>query len=425
MPFEPEPYRTLGLAPDASVNEIRSAYRRLAKQYHPDTAGERALSRFLAIQAAYERLVDDDGQLRRTGIGSGASRETGRSETGRGTRASRDAWRARRAGGTGGDGGRDTGAPAGPQPGEGTGHRTRERPGEGPRERAGEGAGGRRGEGHRGDDHHRRTPRRASPGSTSYDEAAEIPLDPAWDGGAWYGPSSGTFWTINPREYADPRKHGPEYLARARRDAGPADDEDDGRTDREPRPDPSDQARRPEPDTRAPAAGAPHRTAPSPTARPSMVHRLGPLGLLAVASRPRRRWAVLLALLGWPPLGIAVGMLTQSVAACGRFAAPCAEPFGMLPLLVQPIIILGLVLLPAAAAVAAFASIASILVAGPAAAVAAVAVALEGAADPASAFDAPGFVGVVGATYVIMLVIGIARVGRARDAEDRERPPSS
>ena len=28
---------------------------------------------------------------------------------------------------------------------------------------------------------------------------------------------SGTYWTINPREYADPRKHGPEYLARARR----------------------------------------------------------------------------------------------------------------------------------------------------------------------------------------------------------------
>jgi len=44
-----------------------------------------------------------------------------------------------------------------------------------------------------------------------------MPLDPPWDGGAWYGPSSGTFWTLNPREYADPRKHGPEYEARARR----------------------------------------------------------------------------------------------------------------------------------------------------------------------------------------------------------------
>ena len=50
-----------------------------------------------------------------------------------------------------------------------------------------------------------------------YDEAAETPFEPEWDGGSWYGHSMGTYWTINPREYADPRKHGPEYLARARR----------------------------------------------------------------------------------------------------------------------------------------------------------------------------------------------------------------
>ena len=35
----------------------------------------------------------------------------------------------------------------------------------------------------------------------------------------WYGPRRGTYWTLNPREYADPRKHGPEYQARARRAA--------------------------------------------------------------------------------------------------------------------------------------------------------------------------------------------------------------
>jgi hypothetical protein len=38
--------------------------------------------------------------------------------------------------------------------------------------------------------------------------------EPTWDGADWYGPVSGTYWTVNPREYADPRKHGPEYLAR-------------------------------------------------------------------------------------------------------------------------------------------------------------------------------------------------------------------
>ena len=84
--------------------------------------------------------------------------------------------------------------------------------------------------------HARRGPRRATPGSTSYDEAAE-PLDPDWDGGAWYGPSSGTYWTINPREYADPRKHGPEYQARARRATqGPADGAVDGADRRRPEP---------------------------------------------------------------------------------------------------------------------------------------------------------------------------------------------
>ena len=52
-----DPYRTLGLDPGATSAEIKRAYRRLAKAYHPDSAGERALPRFLAIQAAYERLT--------------------------------------------------------------------------------------------------------------------------------------------------------------------------------------------------------------------------------------------------------------------------------------------------------------------------------------------------------------------------------
>ena len=53
-------------------------------------------------------------------------------------------------------------------------------------------------------------------GSTSYDEARD-PSDATWSGASWYGPSSGEYWIVNPREYADPRKHGPEYLQRARR----------------------------------------------------------------------------------------------------------------------------------------------------------------------------------------------------------------
>ena len=61
-------------------------------------------------------------------------------------------------------------------------------------------------------------------GSTSYDEARDPqdPNDPTWSGASWYGPSTGEYWIINPREYADPRKHGPEYQSRARRMAAAA-----------------------------------------------------------------------------------------------------------------------------------------------------------------------------------------------------------
>jgi len=48
-----DPWRTLGLAPGASLEDVRRAYRRLAKANHPDAAGESAIPRFLAIQAAY------------------------------------------------------------------------------------------------------------------------------------------------------------------------------------------------------------------------------------------------------------------------------------------------------------------------------------------------------------------------------------
>ena len=57
MTFQGDPHRALGIPPTASLNEIKSAYRRLVKQYHPDAAGERALPRFLAIQAAYEQIA--------------------------------------------------------------------------------------------------------------------------------------------------------------------------------------------------------------------------------------------------------------------------------------------------------------------------------------------------------------------------------
>src|SRR4051794_18675578 len=67
MAIDPDPYRTLGLARGASIDEIKRAYRRLAKIHHPDAAGEKNVPRFLAIQAAYEQLaggVDDRSSSR-------------------------------------------------------------------------------------------------------------------------------------------------------------------------------------------------------------------------------------------------------------------------------------------------------------------------------------------------------------------------
>ncbi|MBM3327230.1 MAG: molecular chaperone DnaJ, partial [Calditrichaeota bacterium] len=33
---EPDPYQVLGVPPNAAAGEIHTAFRRLAKQYHPD-----------------------------------------------------------------------------------------------------------------------------------------------------------------------------------------------------------------------------------------------------------------------------------------------------------------------------------------------------------------------------------------------------
>ncbi|MEO5884700.1 MAG: J domain-containing protein, partial [Candidatus Limnocylindrales bacterium] len=61
MAPDADPYRTLGLDRGASIDEVKRAYRRLAKVNHPDKAGETALPRFLAIQAAYDLIAGPDG----------------------------------------------------------------------------------------------------------------------------------------------------------------------------------------------------------------------------------------------------------------------------------------------------------------------------------------------------------------------------
>ena len=55
-----DPYSTLGVSKSASEDEIKSAYRKLAKQYHPDLnpGNKEAESKMKDINAAYETLGD-------------------------------------------------------------------------------------------------------------------------------------------------------------------------------------------------------------------------------------------------------------------------------------------------------------------------------------------------------------------------------
>src|SRR3972149_4041369 len=58
-------YETLGVARNASDDEIKAAFRRLARQYHPDVSKEAdAEEKFKEINEAYGVLSDADKRAR-------------------------------------------------------------------------------------------------------------------------------------------------------------------------------------------------------------------------------------------------------------------------------------------------------------------------------------------------------------------------
>ena len=59
-----DPYKVLGVAPDASDEEIKKAYRDLTKKYHPDLnpGDEEAARKMNDINAAYDAIKNGTAQ---------------------------------------------------------------------------------------------------------------------------------------------------------------------------------------------------------------------------------------------------------------------------------------------------------------------------------------------------------------------------
>src|SRR5215216_4230124 len=90
-------YETLGVAKTATEDEIRSAFRKLARKYHPDVAKDKksAEAKFKEINEAYEVLGDPEKRKKYDALG--ADWERG------GFQQPPPGWGARRPGQGGGD----------------------------------------------------------------------------------------------------------------------------------------------------------------------------------------------------------------------------------------------------------------------------------------------------------------------------------
>ena len=459
MAPDADPYRTLGLSRDATLDEVRRAYRRLAKANHPDAAGEAALPRFLAIQAAYDLIAGPDGGRR-----PGTARPTA-------PRRSWDADRERTDATYRAYGGRAR----------------RTRPGTSSASGRGPSAAGERPAGAGRPPRPDRPPNKATLGSTSYDGADAEPFEPDWGGASWYGTTSGTYWTLNPKEYADPRKHGPEYQARARRKLGGREDAESvasgpgrPRRDEAPPEEPvdafeaadaapdqaeastepgigratpppthttsswweatvgepprSETSASPGPRTAPRARGRAASTASRPRADaaptdsrppahaarsvPTPQRPMGPasaadLGADAVLAAVRA-WLddtspgaiarVGRAVLGWAPIAIGIGWLSGEMSGCGRFAAGCDDTAALSAWFAQIAALVALLLVGRLARIASLATLTTLAAAIPAALL----LTATGSPDEAAAGRLV-LSGLLAIAWAVGLVLGVTR----------------
>jgi curved DNA-binding protein len=64
-------YKVMGVARDATEAQIKQAYRKLARKYHPDVSKEKdAEARFKEVQEAYEVLKDTEKRAAYDQLGS-------------------------------------------------------------------------------------------------------------------------------------------------------------------------------------------------------------------------------------------------------------------------------------------------------------------------------------------------------------------